>query len=377
MYQLSIPQAKELIRFNALEQDVVTFIWGQFGVGKSQMMRQIIRERPDDMLCDIRAGMFESVDFRGLPDHAKVGTGKTSTMLTVWNIPSVLPVVGNPRFEGCKGIIWLFLDESNQAKQDVQGILYQLAEDRQAGEHKLLPNVRIVMAGNREGVDKGVVNKQPLPLSNRMDHFELVVSVKDWIRYQMVRGKLPAICYALYEFRPNLLNTYDPSNSSIKTVATPRTTERAWEAWANPAFQSLPAPVRAAIIAGWVGEAVAAEIDSFVKIWDMLKTYMPEVRRDPSNCDLPKEAYAKYAARSKLTDMPADAGLGLQCAVVTAISGELTRSNIDTLYLFLSRLDPDFTIMALQYALERDPSLFETQAFIDYAHTYKQAFARA
>ena len=377
MRKVNIDQAMEIIRFNARVMNTVTFIWGQFGVGKSQMMRQLASEDEDDWLCDIRAGMFEGVDFRGLPDHATHGTGKDKVQLTVWNIPSVLPVVGNPKFTGCKGIIWMFLDEANSAKADVQGILYQLAEDRQAGEHVLLPNVRIVMAGNREGIDKGVVVKQPLPLSNRINHIEVIVSTKQWIKYQRARGVLPALCYAFYEFRPALLNTYnpgDPKQVGVKTIATPRSSERAWMVYASKA--KLSDIARDAIMAGWVGEGVAAEIASFAKIWDMIKNYMPEVRRDPEGCILPKQAYLDYARSQGLTDMPADAGLGLQCAVAIAISGEINLKNANHLYKFLKRLTQDFTIMAVQYALERDAELYETDMFIDYSVVYKQVFQR-
>ena len=376
MHKLSISQAKELIRFNARIMNTVTFVWGQFGVGKSQMMRQIATENPNDWLVDIRAGMFESVDFRGLPDRGFHGTGKDKVQLTVWNIPSVLPVVGNPHFEGCTGTIWLFLDESNQASQAVQGILYQIAEDRQAGEHKLLPNVRIVMAGNREGVDRGVVNKQPLPLSNRINHFELIVSKDDFLAYQRTQGILPPLAYAFYEFRPALLNTYDPANPAmlgVKTVATPRTTERMWAVWASK--EKLSEPVKQAIMAGWVGEAVVAEIVTFEKIYRMIKDYLPEIRRDPATCRMPRQAYLDHAQQAGLKDMPADAALGLQCAVTVAVSGEMDMANADAFYKFLKRLPPDFTVMAMGMALERDPVLYGSDAFLEYAEAYKQTFA--
>lgn len=377
MHKLTIPQAREAVRFNALIMNTVTFIWGQFGVGKSDMMRQIAAEDPKDWLVDLRLGQYQTVDLKGMPDREKIkGTAKN---LTVWDIPGTLPCVDNPKFAGCAGIIWLFLDEANQATAPVQGCAYQLTNDRCVGEHVLLPNVRIVMAGNREGVDKGVVNKQPLPLSNRVNHFELIVSVKDWLAYQRQRGKLPALAYAFYEFRPGSLNTFDPSNPKqvgVKTIATPRTSEKAWDVFAQG--KDLSEPVRNAIVAGWIGEDVAADIASFRKIYDLIKDYLPEIRNDPAGARLPRQAYQDYAQQARLVDMPADAGLGLQCAVTVALSGELTRKTADHLYKFLKRLPADYCIMAWQYALERkgNEQLYETNAFLDYCSTYQQAFVR-
>ena len=379
MHQLTIPQAKEAILFNALQMNTVTFVWGQFGVGKSDMMRQIVAERPSDVLIDFRLSQYQTVDLKGMPDREKIkGTAKN---LTVWDVPGTLPFVDNPKFAmHTDGIIWLFLDEANSATQDVQGTAYQLTNDRCVGEHVLLPNVRIVMAGNREGIDKGVVTKQPLPLSNRVNHFELVVSVKAWLAYQQMRSLLPALAYAYYNFRPASLNNYDPSNPKqlgVKTVATPRTSERMWDVYVKGT--TLSEPVRNAIMAGWVGEEIMADIASFGRIYNLIKDYMPEIRRDPATCMLPRQAYVEYAAKAQLEKMPADAGLGLQCAVTIAISGELTAKNIDHLYQFLDRLPPEYCIMAMTYALEnkkRGPELYETGAYLRYCKKYQQAFTR-
>ena len=77
---------------------------------------------------------------------------------------------GNPLFPADRPIL-LFLDELPSASIPVMAVHYQLMNKRRAGEHKLVDNVRIVCAGNR-GDDRGVMNRMPLRLCNRLSWFE-------------------------------------------------------------------------------------------------------------------------------------------------------------------------------------------------------------
>ena len=157
---------KQLVSFLsevAFDLDQPVMVWGQPGVGKSDAVRQMA-EAKGAVLVDIRLSQYDSVDLRGIPS---VESG-----LTRWNMPATLPFVGNPDFPTDRPIV-VFFDEINGAAPAVAGVAYQLVLDRAAGEHKLLPNVRIVAAGNREG-DKGVTNKMPLPLANRFAHLGCV-----------------------------------------------------------------------------------------------------------------------------------------------------------------------------------------------------------
>jgi hypothetical protein len=318
-------------------------IWGGFGVGKSEMMAQLSSESPDDKLVDIRLSQYDSVDLRGFPGVKK------ETGLTVWHAPSTLPFVGNPEFEAVKGNIWLFFDEANSAKPEVSAVAYQITNDKRCGEHILLPNVIIVLAGNRES-DKGVVNRQPMPLSNRLTHVETVVSVDDFCLYHQAKGDLPPVALAFYQFRKELLNTYDPAKPQ-KAVSTPRTAAKAWRYWMDP---NMPTNIKAAAMAGAIGEGPAVEAMAFTEIWASLKDYLPRIRKDPEGVDL-----------------PAKNNPGLTYAVTMALSGEMSPTNVSKIHKFLVRLEPEFAVLAWQFATSRDPALFLTPEFVQYGKRYK------
>lgn len=347
MHSLTIPETKAFIRFVALEQNEPVMLWGQFGVGKSELMAQIADETEDTVLCDVRLSQYDSVDLRGFPGVDKV------TSLTTWYAPATLPFIGNPAFSN-KGIIWLFLDEINAASSATAAVAYQLVNDHRVGEHLLRKNVRIVAAGNRE-IDRGVTNKQPLPLANRFVHAEVVVSVDDWCHYQQQKGVLPPIALAFYQFRKELLNTFDPSKPTIKTVSTPRTAEKAWKFWKANA----PDAVKQAAMAGAIGDGPAAEAYAFADVWATLKDYIPRIMKDPTTAPIPK-----------------DEELAMRYAVTMALAGDMTVTNATTIHTYIKRLDPEFVALAWQFATKRDEALYATPAFMDYSKLYRDTFRR-
>jgi hypothetical protein len=99
-----------------------------------------------------------------------------------------MPVEGNPRFAGTKGI--LFLDEMNLASQDVLASVFQLVYDRKVGDNKIMDSWYIVAAGNLgyEDGNDGVVEfstalrDRILPLT--LDKFNF----DEWVEYVTKNG---------------------------------------------------------------------------------------------------------------------------------------------------------------------------------------------
>jgi MoxR-like ATPase len=145
-------------------------------------------------------GQYDSVDLRGLPD--------LEGDLTTWRMPDSIPFVGNQKFDPDQKKI-LFLDELPAAKPAVLGVAYQLILNRRIGSHRLQPNTFIVCAGNRDG-DKGVQNKLPAPLNNRMTHYEVAPDAKAWVQWAGGQPRIPAEMLALLSFRPDLITDFDP-----------------------------------------------------------------------------------------------------------------------------------------------------------------------
>ena len=375
MHTLSISDMKAFIKHIALEMAEPVFVWGGFGVGKSQGIKQACREYAKGLfgenapmivykgaaslerararaaagekgaiLCDTRLSQYDSVDLRGFPGvDPETGT-------TVWHVPSTLPFEDNKLFDGLDDwIITLFLDEANSASAAVSAVAYQLTNDRCVGEHRLRKNVRIVMAGNRE-TDKGVTNRQPAPLSNRLTHIEAVASAEDLALYAQA-SNWPPVFVAFIHFRKELVNTYDPDKPS-KTVATSRTWEKAMSYFTNKA---LPENVRLAAMAGSVGEGPSGEFYGFVQSWAQIAKLMPQIVSDPEKAEVPEEPSLRYA-------------------VAVACSGSLEPKNASVYNTYLMRMDAEFSILAWQLAVKRDPKLFETKEFVTFSKRYKSVF---
>lgn len=358
MHTISVTEMQDLVRFVSIEQREPLMLWGPPGCGKSEGVRQVALSDhkcpawlakliPDVVsrwitkgeLVDIRLSQYDSVDLRGIPVP---GDDK----LTTWHAPSTLPFKGNPRFTD-DHLITLFLDEINSAQPAVSAVAYQLINDRRVGEHELLDNVVIIAAGNRDG-DRGVTNRMATPLANRFTHAEVMVDPDAWCFWAQQAGISP-VGIAFIQFRKQLLSTFDPAKPD-KAFATPRTWQKALSYYASDAKMAL----KQTAIAGAIGQGPAAEFWGFVDVWSKMIP-MSEIERDPMGVKLPEEASMRYA-------------------LAVAVSGTMTKDNIAPFHAFLMRLDPEFSILAWQLAMQRDRSVVQTKEFIDFSKKYRAVF---
>lgn len=337
MYVVDHPALAEFLETVAIPQDIPVMIWGQPGIGKSDAARQLAKKR-GALLIDIRLSQYDSVDMRGIPT--------VDTNQTVWNMPSTMPFEGNDAFPDDQPII-VFFDEINSAAPSVMAVAYQLVLDRACGEHRFKPNVHILAAGNREG-DKGVTNKMPLPLADRFCHVELGVSADAAISYMMDQG-LPGECVAFLSFRKPLVSTFDPSKGE-KVFATPRSWMRAFDIYRS----SAPDTAKRVGISGYVGEGPAVEFWSFI---DQMDKVVP-VRRilaNPHDAPIPDELSMCYAT-------------------AVSVSGAMDTKTTEKLHTYLSRMDPEFMVLAWQMAVKRDPDVMTTDQFLDLANSHRNLF---
>lgn len=355
MFTLNIPETKEFIEHVAIGQRDPVMLWGQPGAGKTDAVVQAAttpRPRPawlaattqpwvdEGVVCDVRLGQYESVDLRGIP------VPDASKDQTVWYAPITLPFKGNPNFPSDR-LITLFLDEFNQCHPSVFGVAMQLTNERRIGEHELMDNVVIVCAGNREG-DKGVTNRMPTTISNRLTHVEVVLDVDAWC-YHMA-GKVPAEGIAFMQFRKPLLSTFDPAKPD-KAFATPRSWVKALGYYST---DTMPAHIKQAAMAGAIGQGPSTEFWGFVDVWQKM-TPLSKILADPEGVELPKEASMRYAT-------------------TVAVSGALASDTVSAYHTYLMRLDPEFAILAWRLALDRDPLLTRSKEFISFSKKYVSVF---
>lgn len=233
---------------------------GAPGVGKTQVVEQLAA-RIGARLFDLRLTTIEPQDLRGLPyyDHA--------ARTTVWYRPEDLP-------EDPEQPSILFLDELTAAAPTLQPTVYGLLQERRVGRHLLPDSVFVVAAGNMVE-DGAVAYEMGTGLSDRLVHLHVRASASDWLEnYAVPKGLHPAVT-AFVRTRPDLLETTEVALERGHMIAcTPRSWERVSEIMGHVGDRRL----RQMMVAGTVGEAVAAEfamvaddIAATVQVTEMLQ----------------------------------------------------------------------------------------------------------
>jgi hypothetical protein len=345
MQTVSIPTMKTMIAHTGIRKRRPLMFWGSFGVGKTEGVAQSAAEN-NAVLVDVRLSQYDSVDLRGFPGVDAV------TNSTVWYPPATLPFKGNPRFNEDEGLIYLFLDEANAGAPSVLAVAYQLTNERRCGEHILMDNVIIILAGNREQ-DRGVTNRMPTPLLNRLVQAEVMCDVKSVSTYFTKKGVSP-IGVAFLNWRPEYLHTYDPERPE-KVNATPRTWEMALDDLDDPL---MPDDAKMASMAGTIGESRVIELMAFRDIFSQLVP-IEQIIANPDTVAVPEEMDRQYA-------------------MAVHVSGNMRADTADALQRYLDRLRPPMVVLAWTLAIARDPLVTETNAFLyQYAPKYRSLFEGA
>jgi len=299
----------------ALSADIPAFIWGQPGVGKSDTINDAAAEMGLPLI-DLRAAQLDPVDVRGIPS---VENGRTK-----WNVPGFLP-------EGGMGL--LFLDELPAASMAVQSSLLQLVLDRAVGDYKLPEGWRIVAAGNRSKDGAGI-GKFNAALADRFLHLDFEPDIHDWIDWAGAFGIDPRIVAFIQTF-PKHLNDWDAKR---RINATPRSwgfIDRAIKNTDLDTFQTM-AP-------GIVGDGIAAELSSFLRMTEALATYA-QIVADPEGVEIPERLDVRYA-------------------LINAVAHQAKAKDAKSVMIFIGRMPADFQRAALQLLHARQSPVCETPAY--------------
>jgi hypothetical protein len=140
-------------------------------------------------------------------------------------------------------------------------------------------------------------------------------------------------------FRPGLLSDFDANR-----FANP--TPRAWER-VDLIPDSLDSGLFFDNVAGEVGEGAAAEYTGFRRIYMSLPN-IDAVLLDPAGADIPADPATKYA-------------------ICGAIARKATKDNFDRVSKYLSRMSPEFNVMATKDAIKLQPAVKHSRAFVEWA----------
>lgn len=187
-------------------------IWGQPGIGKSQLIRQVGKNtnRP---VIDIRLLLKDPTEIGGLPYFDP----ETNDMK--YARPSDLPDANGPFKDAI-----ILMDELSSAPMSVQAAALGLVLERRINDYELPKGVMMVAAGNRAG-DGTVHNSMPMPLRNRFHHVNLVHNTEDWLEWGMYAG-LATEVQSFIKAHPDKLNVFDAKAlRGVYSFATPRSWE--------------------------------------------------------------------------------------------------------------------------------------------------------
>jgi len=319
-----------------IKADLPAMIWGQPGVGKSDMLRLLPKLLGMQLLPHgdgtVRVNLMDQVDMRGGIPYL------TPDKNTRW---------GKPAFCPSEGRYLIVLEELVTAQPAIQSAMYQFVLDRAAGEHKLSPDARIVATGNY-AKDAASTYPMPTPLRTRFVHLNVapnVDSFKSWLMGQEMQvpvlnmeHKRRRSCdelLAFFEWRganraaeqeDGLLYAFD---SRAQTFACPRSwasASRLVDAWRGEA--AVTVEIQQELLSGCVGQGAATEFLGFLRLMDKALPSLDKIIKDPETAKIHTDISTRYA-------------------VWAALLGRVTRETQEAIFTYFHRMGTEFTVSGL------------------------------
>ena len=308
---------------------VVPFIIGRPGGGKSACARDVVRTLGFENVVEFTASLRDPVDVLGVPD--------TQGEYTRWVPPQEFY-----QLRQGVGRCALILEELSDAPVPMQNALCGVIYDRRAGNLQLSGELFIIATGNSTE-DKSGANRITSKLANRTRRFDFQENIDDWTEWALDNDIDPVLIQFL-RFRPGLLSDFDANR-----FANP--TPRAWER-VNLIPSSLDSGLFFDNCAGEVGEGAAAEFTGFKRIYENLPD-VDSILLDPAGAEVPQDPATLYA-------------------LTGARARKSTKDNFDRVSKYLSRMSPEFNVMATKDAIKLQPAVKHSRAFVEWASKHAE-----
>lgn len=218
---------------------VVPFLWGTHGIGKSDAIKQYAAEN-NLTLVDLRLGQLEVGDLLGMPEIKDGEKGR----ITEYATPKWLEVAK-------KGDCIIFWDELNRARPDVLQAIFQAVLDRKYYGTDFAPTTYQVVAANPNSSEY-FVTELDAALMNRFCHIKVTPNADEWIDYAEGSKHNDAIVDFIKQYH-NMLGIETPVfNLDIK----PR--PRAWSMLSRIMANKPPEELLFEVVVGLLGTAAGA-----------------------------------------------------------------------------------------------------------------------
>lgn len=338
----------------AIEVQRPIFIWGPPGVGKSEVVEQVAKQREGE-LRDVRLNLMDPTDIKGFPvPNMEMGrmdwlpASFLPEMLVKRDVKVTSKKTESQLVENDSTGI-LFLDELNQAPPAVQAASYQLLLNRKVGDYTLPKGWAMVAAGNRES-DRSNAQRMPAALALRLIHVDYDVNVDDWCDWALDKGdKVPVELLSFIRFRPELLHKFDP-----KQRVSPN--PRSWYFVGETTNRNLSPEVEFELFKGTVGEAAAGEYKGFLQIHRELPS-TDVIRMDPEG--------------APVSNLPA-----VRFAISAALAAQTNKDVFPRFMKYMTRLGPEWLVTYVRDAQRRtNREICTTREFLTFATTYGHLLA--
>lgn len=279
---LSLTQTIKLVTC-ALNSDTPIHLIGSPGIGKTAILAQIAKSLGVPLYTLILAQSMPE-DLGGIPDRR----GDEIVRLPI-----------GPIARACKVPGILFLDEFSQANAPLQGASLRLINERDAGDVKLHPDTRIVLASN-PSAEAASGNDITPPALNRMTHVYVRPTARECQDYFNGLGAQGSALQALAvdfsattEVSPELFVMEPPKGTAAS--GNPWGSPRAWERALRlcsailSAGESDESDLFVEALIGNVGEGVANGYMGIRKVRKHLPS-LSEILSDPKGAKTPHDA---------------------------------------------------------------------------------------
>ncbi len=316
-----------------LSVGVVPFLRASPGIGKSALAKKLGKEA-NLKLIDLRLTSMAPEDMTGLVQlvNGYASYAPFREIFPLDDSPLPLDSHGKP-MNG-----WLlFLDEFASAPIEVKAASYRLILDHEVGQHKLHPNVYIVMASNLDS-DNAITSPIGTAIESRVVHLEMKAVLEEWLEDVAYVEKYDERIIGFLNYKPEYLMDFDPNHKN-KTFCAPRT----WE-FMNQLVNGQPiSRDDRELFCGTITPEVAGEFIAFSANYGKVVT-IEQVMAGPQFCAVPDT-----------TD--------LLWATVTSLAAKTTGPSLAPLCDYVERLPNHFRLLFFRMALIRNPELRATPEF--------------
>jgi len=295
---------KDLIKIikEYYKKKISLMVYGTFGVGKSETIRQSAKEialnknkefvewnllskeekqkiynSPEKYFCllDVRLSSYDASDIKGLPDF------KTDKETIDWKIPYFAKFL---TLKGSDGI--LFFDEIGLATPLVMASCYQILYDKVINDDKMNENWLVIGATNLNS-DRAYTHEIAPPLKDRCGEVELSIpSVEDWTTNFAIPNKIDSRIIGFLNSKKSAL--YNVNWEDNQKFVTPRS-------WARVSYLIKDVKdweILELLSKSAIGEGIAIEFIAFCKIQEKIK--LNDLIKYPQKIETIKDISIKF-----------------------------------------------------------------------------------